>query len=373
MSEKRSFPVVFVAPYGQLGGSERYLELLLRSLDSEWVGAIVLLQHGPFEARMQELGYPVEIIPTSSRISSMLAASRSLRRLLRHARPRLVHANGIKAALVAGMATLGLRTRVVWVKHDLSWDGVVARAIALLCKRVIAPARAAAATFGPLTRGRVRVVHYGLPSLDIDRSEGRRRVLDLIQTPSSAKVVGLVGRLHPVKGHNHLLDIAEEVRAEVHDVRFVLVGGDDSSVPDYARRLRERIGRSELRHFVTVAGHREDAPVLVAGCDALVMPSGPDERGMGREVQPFAGLEAMAVGTPVVAYADGGVPELYGECAVLVPPGDRLALAGAVIRILDDPELGAGLANCGRRRVEEQFGVDAMVAATLDCYREAIG
>jgi glycosyltransferase involved in cell wall biosynthesis len=94
---------------------------------------------------------------------------------------------------------------------------------------------------------------------------------------------------------------------------------------------------------------------------------------MGREGFPYVGLEAMAVGTPVVGYAHGGLPEMVGECGRLVPPGDRDALREAILELLRDPGLRERLADCARARVRTEFSLDRMVGAMKERYREAVG
>src|SRR5439155_19707616 len=124
------------------------------------------------------------------------------------------------------------------------------------------------------------------------------------------------------------------------------------------RTVRNRIDELGLRDRVLVRGHHPDAPAVMAGCDLVAMPSVPDERGMGREGFGLVGLEAMAVGTPVVGYADGALPEVIGDCAELVPEGDREALAGAIVTLLDDPGRRERMAECGRSLTRERYGLD---------------
>jgi glycosyltransferase involved in cell wall biosynthesis len=93
--------------------------------------------------------------------------------------------------------------------------------------------------------------------------------------------------------------------------------------------------------------------------------------GLGKEGFSLVALEAMGVGTPVVAYDHGGPPEVLGHCGLLVPPGDREALGDALLRVLEDDELRARLAECGRRRARERFSLPAMIEAMETRYREA--
>ncbi len=79
-----------------------------------------------------------------------------------------------------------------------------------------------------------------------------------------------------------------------------------------------------------------------------MLPSVPDERGAGKEACPFALLEAMAVETPVVAYAAGGIPEVLGDCGRLVAEGDRDALAEAIAELMEDAERARAAARRAR-------------------------
>jgi glycosyltransferase involved in cell wall biosynthesis len=72
-----------------------------------------------------------------------------------------------------------------------------------------------------------------------------------------------------------------------------------------------------------------------------------------------------------VGYADGGLPELVGQCGRLVPPGDRDALAGAIVSLLADESRRRELGGCGRERVAREFTLDRMAEAMRNAYRRA--
>ena len=362
-------PVTFVGSHARLGGSERALELLIGALGPAWVDRVVLLEDGPAADRLEALGARVEVVAAGRRGGLLTAAWRLRRRLLDAGRPRVVHANGVKAALVAAAALTGTGVPVLWVKHDLSWDGPPARLVAAGCAEVVGVSAAVLATLRRgrprgLPRPRLAVVANGIPE----------------PTPSSTRpvegegpLVALVGRLHPAKGQTELVEAAPAILGARPDTRILLVGGEDASQPDYAARLRERVAAVDLRDRVLLCGHREDAAAIIAAADVLVVPSGPDERGMGREGFGLAGVEALAAGTPVVAYADGAVPEVLGDAAVLVAPGDREALARAVVGLLRDPGRREALAQAGRRRFEERYRIEVTAAAMAERYRVAAG
>jgi glycosyltransferase involved in cell wall biosynthesis len=360
--------VTFVSSHALGGGSERYLELLLGELGPDWTRAVISLQDGPLVGRLRGSGHEVEVVPAGAR-AGLAAAVPPLRRALLRQRPDVVHANGVKAALAAVLATVRTGIPVVWVKHDFSWDGPLARAVASRCALVVAVSGAITGVFGPRLAERVRVVPNGIPDYRRD-PDGPGLVASLVGD-AGAPVTALVGRLHQAKGQLELVEAAPAVLAKRPDARFLLLGGDDPSQVAYAQAVRGRIRELGLQDAFTLAGHRDDPLRVVSGCDLVVLPSVADERGAGREACPFALLEAMSLETPVVAYAAGGIPEVLGDCGRLVAADDRDGLAAASAAMLDSEAERRGAAACARRRVRERHSLQRMAGAMRRLYVES--
>lgn len=102
----------------------------------------------------------------------------------------------------------------------------------------------------------------------------------------------------------------------------------------------------------------------------MAAPSKQERRSGWTEGFGLAVAEAMRVGTPVVAYDNGSLPEVLGDCGVIVPEGDKMALADAVLSVLSDPGRSARLAACGRDR-SARYTLEASVAAMRARYRES--
>jgi glycosyltransferase involved in cell wall biosynthesis len=116
---------------------------------------------------------------------------------------------------------------------------------------------------------------------------------------------------------------------------------------------------------VRLLGHRTDIPDLLGAADVVVLPS-------KWEARALVAQEALRGGVPLVATAVGGIPELVGEAAVLVPYGDAGALAAAVERLLDDAVAAKRLAGLGQRRAATWPDEDAVAADLLELYRDLV-
>jgi glycosyltransferase involved in cell wall biosynthesis len=364
--------VAFVSSYGVLGGSEIYLERLLRLVPRSSVRSVISLGAGTLVERISALGFELDVIPTSRHPWSIAASSWKVRRRLLKLRPDVVHANGLKAAIVSVLAAGGTRVPVIWVRHDFSWEGWRARALASRCRRVICVSQALTRTFPRAMANKIDVVHTGIPDITLDREDARQQVLRAIGDQTASPLVSLVGHLIPGKGHLELVEIAPRLLEEMPSARLLLVGDQPSELfGDYVGRLHERVAGLGVAHAVTFLGHRDDALTVIAASDLVVMPSVSEHPTIETEGFPLIALEALAVGTPVVAYATGGLPELLADCGTFVAPGDREGLLQAILSVATDRPAWERLSRCSQMRARASFRQADMVRKLDDVYRSA--
>ena len=174
-------------------------------------------------------------------------------------------------------------------------------------------------------------------------------------------VVGKIARLFRLKGHEFLFEAAPRIVATVPNVKFLLVGDGT-----YRERFEGLVAEMGLRKHFVFAGlvPPQEIPRYVASMDLLVHLS-------LREGLPRALPQALACGKPVVAFDVDGAREvcLDGQTGLLVRAGDAGALAGAVIRLLQDANLRHRMGAQGRDLVTERFSEARMVQQLDELYR----
>jgi glycosyltransferase involved in cell wall biosynthesis len=281
----------------------------------------------------------------------------------------LVHAHGLRAGLVAAGAlrSRGSRPPLVLTLHNALQEGGgrLRGALQALERLTVRGADLVLAVSGDLaanarTAGArdVRVAPALAPPLapaQRDRAEVRAE----LGVGEGRPLVVAVGRLHPQKGYDVLLDAVGRWSGRADAPLFAIAG--DGPLQD---ELTARIAAERLP--VVLLGRRSDVADLLGGADVCVLPS-------RWEGSPFTAQEALRAGTPLVSTRTGGIPELVGEGADLVPVGDAAALADALERVLTDPAHAAALADAGRRQAAgwpDEAGAGRRVVAV---YRELLG
>lgn len=232
-------------------------------------------------------------------------------------RLRLPYALEVNAPLVEEAARFrGLTELETWRRREREQIAGAGRVIA-----VSDAVRRHAIACGA-TPERVTVVPNGV---DLDRFAGEvanpRRELGL----DGSKVVGFAGSLKPWHGVARLLEAAQQLPSDY----ALLVVGEGPELEALRGAAGERV-------IFTGAVPEAEVPRYLAAMDIAVAPYEPLE---DFYFSPLKIAEYLAAGLPVVATAQGDVPELVGEAGLLVPPGDTAALAGAIRRLGDDAEL----------------------------------
>ncbi|MGA7704338.1 MAG: glycosyltransferase [Solirubrobacteraceae bacterium] len=296
-------------------------------------------------------------------------ALRELGRVLRCARPDIVHAHSSKAGALARLARVcSPRVPILYTPHGYAFAGYfsselerfgyreVERVLAPLASRVVCVCEAEARLAGSVgSRRRVRVVHNGI-------APDRGGPIDpmMVDLARRGPVLCAVTQLRAGKGIETLIDAAPSVLRGHPNLQIVIWGdGPELSA------LRARAASAGIAGALHFPGASDDPLAVLRGAHVFVHPS-------LAEAFPYVILEAMSVGAAIVASDVGGVGEALvgGESGVLVAPGDAPALAEALTATLDEVTRSRTMGDAARTRFERHFTLRKMLDGTVSVYGE---
>lgn len=357
----------------QTGGAEELVLLLSPALRERGsFDPLILLLRKPapdvdpardFGTRARKLG--LKVLP----LQDMKWRYRWLLDLPRHLNASVIHMHGQRANYFVWLMrrifprTWG-RVPLVATVHGWVQDNFVRQVVTRLefatlrdCDHIITVSEQQRRTL--LDKGfkaeKVSVVRPGIPFLESGRhhvadEEQRRQARQQWSLPNDAHVITAVGRLSTEKRFDLFLEVCAVLAEKLPDARFMLVGGGKQEAS-----LRRLAGTLGLNDRVVFTGLTRDMVSVYAATDLLMLTS-------DTEGTPHVLLEAMGSDIPIVSTAVGGIPEFVtsGEHGLLVPPGDKTALADAALAIHDGPALRDKLI-AGGRTLAAQFTVERMV------------
>lgn len=350
-------------------------------------------------------GTPIQLLRVMSLSRSVrpLADVRALGRLVQivwKERPHIIHTHMAKAGTLGRLAGLlynrlgpgrrpSARAILVHTFHGHVLSGYFGRwttAIFIGVERWLARQTDVLIAVSPSVRddllrlkvgrlAQMRVVPLGLDLLALSEINGRRDALRRsLGLPATVPVVGIVGRLVPIKQHEVFLQAARRLAHTDAAMQFVIVG--DGERRTQLGAMTRALGLEARVHFL---GWRLDLPAIYAGLDCVCLTS-------RNEGTPVSLIEAMAAGRPVIATAVGGVPDLLGEVVerqgsydvtqrgILVQLANADAgVAAAVSRLLGDAALRERLTAAGRAFACERLTAQRLVDDMTALYMEVAG
>jgi glycosyltransferase involved in cell wall biosynthesis len=211
-------------------------------------------------------------------------------------------------------------------------------------------------------RNKIEVIYQGFDFQGFSANEAdRQRVREELGIESRF-VLGCIGNLHKTKGHIYLFQALKQLAKEIPNVCVLLLGDGDRDL------IKTMVRELELEDRVIFAGFRRDVPACISAMDIVVHPS-------LSEAFCQVLIEAMSVGTPLVATNVGGAAEVvaHGETGVLIPPADPAAISQAVLELYRNPEQRRRMAQAGQSSVRSRFTIERMVNQQVDCYQRWLG
>ena len=350
------------------GGIETHLRELCTGLASVVDVDVVVSNVDRNFVQEQDGDMRVTRIPTFARVASAPLSPRILG-FLRESPADLVHLHLPNPPAVIAYLLSGHRGKLVVTVHsDIVRQRMMAK---LLSPTLTALLRRADAivSFSPNRlehsavlqgfRNKCHVIPHGIPFEQYDEVD--RAQIEEIRNRYRKPIVLAVGRLVYYKGFDYLIRAMRQI-----DAQLLLIGEGPLH-----QQLLEQVTTSGVQDKVSFLGNVSDLRPYYHACDVFALPSIAVSEAFG-----IVQLEAMACGKPVVnTQLPSGVPWVSqnGITGITVPPCDVDALAEAVSVLLAQPELAARYGRAARRRVEQEFATERMLARTLGLYSRVLG
>lgn len=367
-------------------GAERVQDLLaLRLPEFGFEVAFAAVKPGLFGVRRQSQKTPLYQTPMRNRLD--LRPAWRLARIVREEGCRLIHAHTPRTLLVGGLAAWWAGVPLVYHVHSPAWadstrwffnwaNAAVERWLIRQASAVMCVSQALADQMRRRIgrRANIVVVPNGAPT---PHSRWTPRILSSPLGSSSCgtyppprdsftPTVGTVALFRPRKGLDVLLEALALLDRQDMPVRLRAVGPFES--PAYELAVRQKALQLGLAGRVEWIGPVEQVEAQLAQMDIFVLPS------LFGEGLPMVLLEAMAVGTPIIASQIDGMEEVVqdGEQGLLVPPGNPQALAQTIAHLLTHPDQAVRLSENARQRYMERYSDRAMAAGAAEVYRRVL-
>lgn len=348
-----------------VGGGELSLLDLANALRAHGVEPIAVVPaRGDIADRLAVAGIETVIIEwLPLRDAGLMGFVRTVRSMVRYfhgLRLDVVHANGARCMIYAGVAARLAGIPCVWHVRVLDRDRCLDVVRGLLASAVIANSKSTAASLRAVgvSAGRIKLIYNGFNIANLDRVKPvDPATLDV----AGHAVVLAVGRLCRWKRFELLFEACASLARSGLPVVCLIVGRAVPEEKAYEDELRAHARK--LKAPVVFAGWRDDVAGIMKASSVLVLPS---------KAEPFGRVvvEAMACGLPVVAGREGGPLEIIhdGTDGLLANPDDPKSFAEAIRRVLIEPGLSERLRSAGRVRAMD-FNLDRHAAAVAGLYR----
>lgn len=366
------------------GGAERSLAEMLPAFDAAGIessiACMVRKPDGVHES-VESAGYTVRVVG-----ADRLKATRRIRRVIGAWEPDIVHTTLFDADVLGRLAALGKPCKVLTSLVNTTYDGVrvadtginpfkfaAAKAVDRTTARymtdhfhaISSAARDSAIRHMGIPSDRITVVNRGrnLERLGTPSRERRAAVRCKLDLPSDAEVVLHTGRQELQKGLGALLEAIVTLMAERPHLVMLQAGREGKATQDLHRIMINAGVATRIRFL----GHRADVGDLLAASDVFVFPS--IYEGAGGSV-----LEAMAMRVPIVVSDIPALSDVVepGRAGVVVPVGDRSALAQAIGHLLDHPDEAAQMADRAQRIFLDRFTLERSVEGMVDLYGKVL-
>lgn len=386
--------ILYISDTGTWGGAQKVTLTLIKGLNrQQYELHFILGSDGLFAQALQSEGVSVYIapmtpmsVPKSQRYLLPLLLVLFLGRILgyiwqtywiiRRIHPDLIQTCSIQAKLIGSIVAKLSRTKVLWHVQNMQPVGFRRKLVRFMAchfpDQIVATSYAVAAIYGDVVSAdKLYVNHAGVDLTELTSINRHlaRQMVEQERGVTQQRIVVFASMLRSGKGPHILIQAAAEISKVLPNVVYLLVGeAQFSKDRAYKKVLLDLISQLGLNKQIKLLGFRKDVYQLIAAADCLV--HCPTEN----DSLPTVVLKTMALQTPVVGTAIGGIPEEIDHqvTGLLVEPGNASELAQAVSWVLNNPETAHRWAEAARRKVEAEFSQPEFVQRFEEIYAKLL-
>jgi glycosyltransferase involved in cell wall biosynthesis len=369
--------ILFIANTGRIiGGGEISLLNLISSLDlSRYAPIVVVPEEGDFVDRLIVLNVNLMIIPLPSirtiRFDRVILSIINIFMILRSQKIALIHANGSRSMLIAGLAALIARVPCIWhLRIAKKTDCLLDRILFMLSERVIAISSAVRERLSwSKKQWKIRTIPNGV-DIQLFHPNNRRyrqEICRQLNINPYRPIICTISQIHPQKHLEIFIKAASHILLSVPDAQFIICGREVSESTGHQKeleKLAEALGILDTIYFV---GFYSDIHKILGASDLFILSSLGEA--FGRVV-----IEAMASGVPVIATRSGGIPDIltHKRNGFLFPPLDYKTLSQFAIDVLTHPVLSEQMTGAALDMVMMDYSTKTHVEKIQALYEEII-
>jgi glycosyltransferase involved in cell wall biosynthesis len=342
----------------QRGGGELMLWQLLehaRVSDIEWV--VVFFEDGPLVQEFEKLGIRTYVVDTGRlrQVHRYVVAVWKIYALIKQEAADIVFSWSGKPHLYGAPAALAARVPAAWYQlgcprgRHLSWMDRVVTLLPATCVFVLSRfGEEGQADLRPRRQTRLVYPSANLQRFDPEKLPSPAEAREILGLPPDGPLIGIVGRLQRWKGIHVFVQAMVQVLETHPEAHAVIVGGAHDLEPDYPEVVDGLIHKHRVQDRILWVGFQKNIPLWMQAMDIVVHAS--DKEPFGIVI-----IEAMALGKPVIAGAEGGPAEIITNemNGLLVPFGQPHLLAKAIRRYLDDTVFSEQIGHAAVQRAED--------------------
>jgi len=392
--------ILFIVTQSEFGGAQRYIFDLATSLKNQFQ---IIVAAGPPAAKLWQAGknptgelfkrlqsnniqcHYIKNLKRAINPIYDLFAFFEIKRLIKKEKPHIIHLNSTKAGILGSLAApknIRPRPKIIYTAHgwvfneDSIWPK---RKLFLFLEKLTSKFKHKiicvssfdyeTAIKNKFPAEKLSVIHNGINSDNLSflpKEEARQKLLDKINASfrlrnSNFKIIGAISNLYPTKGIKYLVETAKNIAkhpAIDANLIFLVIGEGQERI-----NLENLIKKYNLENIFFLAGHMPNAFQYITAFDVFVMSS-------TKEGLPYAILEAMAGGAPIVAASAGGIPEaiINNKAGFIVRLKNSLDLAEKIRRVLNNNAEAQKMGEAAEKRVKQKFSLNRMIEKTKETY-----